>query len=56
MTGDRYAIDLHALESGVRVDPPDQVAERLAPGALPVVPAGEPHPLAGGAGGDADGD
>ncbi|WP_236830093.1 hypothetical protein [Blastococcus sp. KM273128] len=56
MTGNRYAIDLDALESGVRVEPADQVAERYAPGAPPAVPVGEPHPLAGGAGGDADGD
>ncbi|MDP5183491.1 hypothetical protein QOZ88_12670 [Blastococcus sp. BMG 814] len=56
MTDNRYAIGLDALEAGSRVEPADQVAEQPAPGAPPPAPAGEPHPFAGGAGGDADGD
>ncbi|MGY1826864.1 MULTISPECIES: hypothetical protein [unclassified Blastococcus] len=56
MTDSRFAIGLDALEATVRVAPADQVPEQPASGPPPTGQVGDPHPYAGGAAGDADGD
>lgn len=57
MTENRFAVDLDALEAGVRVEPADQVTEQAVPGPPPATGWGtDPHPNAGGGGGDADGE
>lgn len=57
MTGNRFAVDLAALEAGVRVEPADQVAEQPAPGPPPATGwSTDPQPFADGAGGDVDGE